>query len=371
MSSRVEVVTPDQVEQALAAMLTGAGTVVRVVDQGVRPTPVDESDLPEGFTGALVSTSGSTGRAKTVMLSHEALIAGAEATHRRLGGGGAWINPLPVTHVAGLMTVVRAVLAGRPYVPVSARLAHLPVPPGRSYLSLVPAQLHRCLRDPVARERLASYHTVLIGGAVVDSGLRTAGEAAGITLVATYGMSETCGGAVYDGLPLDGVTIGFSYDGARADASPAGRILLTTPAAFSGYLGDPTQTAATLHDHCVLTSDRGELVDGRLRVLGRIDDVVQSGGANVDLAEVQGLLDQEFHGQVACFAAPDPVWGATVVVASTNPTLEQIKARLDARLESAARPRGCLRVEAIPHTASGKLDRPALVERWEHHERVL
>ena len=386
-------------------MLDGSGAVVRLTDPGKTTDPIDEGAIPEGFTGVLVSTSGSTGTPKTVMLSRTALIAAAQAAIERLGGPGSWANPLPGWYVAGLMTRVRALLAGQACVSVSPHLEDLQPARGRSYISLVPAQLHHGLSDARIRRNLASYSAVLVGGAGLDRTLRAEAEQCGLSIVTTYGMSETCGGVVYDGIPLDGVSIrlletqglspgvrcreihtsgpekreygdtrsyvttvppssGLEEGTNRAGRSLEGRIILDTPTIFDGYLGDPGLTAAVKNGSSFLTHDRGRLTDGRLHILGRVDDVVQSGGVNVDLSEIQLLLDKEFPHQVACFAQPDPVWGSTVVVASTGPSLDEIWTRLGPHLDSAAKPRGILRIAALPRTSSGKIDREQVLRMW-------
>jgi len=376
----------DQIER----LLDGSGGVLRLLDPDHTAEEIDESAIPEGFTGVLVSTSGSTGTPKTVMLSRSALMTAAHAAHARLGGPGAWVNPLPPKYVAGLMTQVRAIVGGHVHHQISPHMEDLPFPHERAYLSLVPAQLHRGLSDTEIRRKLAAYEAVLVGGAALDETLRDHAGQAGVRVVTTYGMSETCGGVVYDGIPLDNVHARFlpidvslshmdetDSGGLNGSGQPGafgsdhahpqlteGRILLDTPTAFDGYLGDPQATARTKSGNVVRTSDRGRMAQGRLQVLGRVDDVVQSGGTNVDLAEIQRLLDESFPHLTACFAVPDPVWGATVILATTGPGLEQVMDGIGSHLESAARPRGILRLEALPRTSSGKIDRETLVKMW-------
>jgi len=340
----------------IEAMLAGDGSVVRL---GGPDVAVDESAIPEGFTGVIVPTSGSTGTPKAVMLSRAALIVAADAVHARLGGPGVWVNPLPGWYVAGLMTRVRALVAGTAHHQISPHLEDLPRPGSRSYISLVPAHLHRALSDPALAERLAGYEAVLIGGSALGHALRDQAERAGVRVVTTYGMSETCGGVVYDGTPLDGVHVEIADP-----VDEIGRVLLTTPTLFEGYLGDPVHTALVRRDGSLWTFDRGRLVGSRLEILGRVDDVVQSGGTNVDLAQMQRLLDARFPHQTACFAVPDPVWGSTVIVASTGPGRDVVLDVLAPHITSAARPRGFLRVDAVPLSTSGKIDRASLVEKW-------
>ena len=311
--------------------------------------------------GALVLTSGSTGAPRAVLLSAAAIRASVAATHARLGGPGDWVCALPVHHVAGFMTVARAVLAGTRLTMVRADLADLPAAPATGYLSLVPAQLHRALAEPGLRRRLEGW-TILLGGQAVPPGLL--GRAAGLRVVTTYGMAETCGGCVYDGVPLDGVTVRLDGPG---DTSPGeGRISLAGPVLFAGYRLDPAGTAEVLRDGVLRTRDRGHWADGRLRVTGRLDDVVVSGGANVDLAELQRRAD-EVCPDVVVLAVPDARWGQRVVAVTTSDRdLAQVVAALD--VEPAARPRELRRVPALAYTSTGKIDRGALARLWEEND---
>ena len=147
---------------------------------------------------------------------------------------------------------------------------------------------------------------MLVGGGPVDPDLKDRARSAGIRLVATYGMAETCGGCVYDGLPLDGVGLALGTQG---------RVKLAGPTLFDGYLDDPAATDEVLVDGWFHTSDAGRLdEDGRLRVLGRIDDMVISGGVNVPAAAVAARLRE--HPRVTAaevVGLTDAEWGHRVV----------------------------------------------------------
>ena len=178
-----------------------------------------------------MATSGSTGRPRLVVLRPAALRASAAATAARLGGPGRWLLALPADHVAGVQVVVRALLAGAPPVvqdlrggfrPAGFAAATARLGPGRRYTSLVPTQLLRLLdAGGAALDALLGYDAVLVGGAALDAGLRARAEAAGVRVVATYGMTETAGGCVYDGVPLDGVRIRLDGAGDGAGTGPA------------------------------------------------------------------------------------------------------------------------------------------------------
>ena len=320
--------------------------------------PDEPVEAPDA--AVVVATSGSTGDPKGVMLSAAALRFSAVATHRRLGGPGSWACALPTHHVAGLMTLTRAILAGTSIDFARGDLTDLPQPSGRSYLSVVPAQLHRALDDIEVTARLRDFAAVLVGGSAVDQALLARAQDAGVAATTTYGMSETCGGCVYDGFPLDGVRIGFED----------GRITLSGPMAFSGYRLRPDLTAATLRGDTVLTQDRGRMAgDGRLEVLGRIDDVVVSGGVNVDLAAAQrradAVLGPPERGGLVLLAVDDPRWGHRVVAVTTgHPDLDGARRLLSPVLGAAALPRELRRVPGLPYTTTGKIDRVALARDW-------
>ena len=195
----------------------------------------------------LVETSGSTGTPKRVLLSRRAVLASVAATARRLGSEGRWALRLPASYVAGVQ-VDRPVAGRRPR--AGARRAGAT----RRFTSLVPTQLHRLLDSEADVAALAGMDAVLLGGGPIDPVLRQRAEAAGIRVVATYGMAETCGGCVYDGHALDGVAVAVGRDG---------RIRLGGPTLFEGYDGDPAATAEALVDGWFLTSDAGPARRGR------------------------------------------------------------------------------------------------------------
>jgi o-succinylbenzoate---CoA ligase len=302
---------------------------------------------------AVVTTSGSSGTPKRVVLSRAAVLASARVSSARLGASGPWVLALPSSYVAGLNVIVRSWVAGhRPTV-----LADRPLPDAvveAGFLSVVPTQLHRWLGLPPDTAALSRFEAVLVGGGPVDALLKRRARAAGVRLVATYGMAETCGGCVYDGLPLDGVDLAVSADG---------RVRLSGPTLFDGYLDDPVATAEVLVDGWFLTSDAGLLGDdGRLQVLGRLDDVVVSGGVNVPAAAVAARLRE--HAQVEAaevVGLPDAEWGNRVVAVVVGALpLEEARDWVAARHPRAWAPRQVVAVPALPMLANGKVDRLAV-----------
>lgn len=348
--------SPDGIRAAIEATLTGGPPIAPLPPDGGEATGVVRMlapDVPCEYpdAAAVVATSGSTGNPKGVVLSRAAIRAGADATHQRLGGVGDWTLALPGHYVAGLMVIARAVVGGSRLRVVGSDLADLPTDPGpgRHYLSLVPTQLVRALADPRTTAALAAQDAVLLGGAAVDPAWLDRAGAQGITVVSTYGMSETSGGCVYDGIPLPGVDVHLDE---------AGRVSIGGPVLFSGYRLRPDLTAEAWVEGRLLTHDRAEWTDDRLRVLGRLDDVVISGGINVDLAEVEARCTAALNCQVAVLGVPDPEWGHRVVaVAATDHTLAELRGRLRGSLPPAALPRDLVRVGSLPLTSSGKIDR--------------
>ncbi len=297
----------------------------------------------------LIETSGSTGAPKRVLLSRAAVLASAAATHERLGGPGRWVLALPPTYVAGVQVLVRSLVAGlEPIlspddVDTTAPDDGVPV-----YTSLVPTQLHRLLDDDPAR--LRRYDTVLLGGGPIDPELRRRAREAGVRVVTTYGSSETAGGCVYDGVPLAGVELRIG---------DRGRVAVRGPVLFDGYDGDPDLTAETLVDGWFLTADTGELVDGTLRVLGRLDDVVISGGVNVPTSAVAARLRE--HPDIddaAVVGVPDDEWGHRIVAwVVGDVSLADVRDWVGATQPRSWAPRELRHVARLPLLANGKHDR--------------
>ncbi|PWJ45789.1 O-succinylbenzoic acid--CoA ligase [Quadrisphaera granulorum] len=372
---------------ALRAALEGSGPALL-------PLPADSAaadrlraaahpDLPLSGGAALVlATSGSTGEAKAVELSADALVASARATATRLGGHGRWLLALPLEHVAAWQVLVRSAVAGtQPVVAppgnpialpgavaaLSADARGLPL-----YASLVPTQLARALELPEAAAALARLDAVLLGGAAAPAPLLVRAEQAGVRVVRTYGSTETSGGCVYDGWALDGVAVALEPGGeGEEDDDDEGRVLLSGPVLATGYRGWPDLTAETFVQRdgrrWYATSDLGRVdADGRLSVLGRLDDVVVTGGRKVAplavervLAGVPGVAD------VLVVGVPDPEWGQRVVAlvvpapGSAVPSLDAVRGAVRERLGAASAPRAVVAVDAVPVRGIGKPDRRA------------
>ncbi|HET9254816.1 MAG TPA: AMP-binding protein [Pseudonocardiaceae bacterium] len=361
-----------ELDGALRAMLAGGEAVVPL-GPGQEPPPEDP-----GPGQAVVGTSGSAGAGKWVLLGAAALSASAAATHARLGGAGRWLLALPTQHVAGLQVLVRAALVNGPpaildlrggFDPAAfnAAATRLASKSQRCYTALVPTQLTRLMdTDPGP---LAHFDAVLIGGAAAPERLIDRARAAGIPVVSTYGMTETAGGCVYDGWPLEGTQVRVE-DG-------TGRVELAGPMLATGYLRAPQDAAGdttagdsgeVFHDGWFRTCDLGELDSrGRLRVLGRADDVIVTGGSKVVPVEVEAVLASLPGVAAACVVGvPDPEWGervtAVVIPADPGHPPDPGAVRRAARglLSGPQVPKEVILLDALPLRGVGKPDRRAL-----------
>lgn len=394
-----------------------------------RRIPARASGRSVGVDMVLRTSGSTTGTGKLVGVSMDALVASARATHKRLGGPGIWVLALPAYHAAGVQVLVRAAVAGThvfnaykeggfdpqhlAQVIDAACVAAGDAAPscgdaaasscgadaassraggageaalaaddsGRAcpvYTSLVPTQLRRALDDEQLRGALARLDAVLIGGAAADAQLLEQAKAAGIRVVTTYGMSETCGGCVYDGQPLPGVSMDVDQ--------ATGAIWLSGPMLATGYLGDeertrrcfvsrPDSQAGEPARRWFITSDRGHIVDGRLQVLGRLDDVIISGGIKVEPGPIEALLAlNPLVSECAVVGLPDLQWGqvvTAVVVPASMPglgrvdegaILAQIRVYLEQKLSGAQCPKQVLLADALPYKGIGKVDRRALAQ---------
>jgi o-succinylbenzoate---CoA ligase len=369
--------------EALGAALDGTGPALLPVDprlpaervaallQALRPATLETLDGPQRLdpgdspgvapgTAVVIATSGSTGEPKGVELDAAALRHSARASLDRIGArpGEAWLSCLPPSHISGLQVFLRSLLSGTAPVVLDqltllTRGGAPPDPP--QYVSLVPTQVRHLLDQPGGREALAGFRAILLGGAAVPAGLRAEAAASGARVIATYGMSETCGGCVYDGEPLDGVSVRIGADS---------RIQLAGPVLFSGYRGQPGLTAAALDGGWFVTSDVGEVdARGRLTVRGRADGMINTGGEKVSADEVASVLEDcpEVR-EAVVVGRPDPEWGelVTAIVVPADPAappdLDALRAFARGRLPGYAVPRAVVVVPAVPLLSSGKPD---------------
>jgi O-succinylbenzoic acid--CoA ligase len=332
---------------------------------------------------AVVATSGTNGLPKAVELGADAIRFSALAVSAALeaGPGDRWLCCLPVHGVAGLAVLARAWRTGLP-VEVQQRFdpAAVAAAAGRATLvSLVPTMLRRLLAAGV---EMARFRMVLLGGGPIPADLLEEAAGRGVGLVRTYGLTETFGGVVHDGHPLDGVELeigelepslpergsGESGPRARDHRAPDGEILLRGPMLFRRYRGDPGRTAAALRGGWLRTGDLGRLgPDGHLVVLGRRDELLISGGVNVHPAEVEAVLaTHPAVAEAAVAGRPDQEWGQRVAAfvvprdPAAPPTLAELRAFALERLAPAKAPRELVLVAALPRGPFGKLLRRLL-----------
>ncbi|UGT64976.1 o-succinylbenzoate--CoA ligase [Nocardia asteroides] len=321
--------------------------------------PIDED------VALVVTTSGTTGVPKGAMLGSAALRASASATHERLGGPGQWLLALPTHHIAGVQVLLRSIQAGTEPVVLDVGGGFLPealagairaMGGERRYTSLVPTQLIKALESPVAAAALAGLDAVLVGGAATPARVLERAQAAGIRVVRTYGMSETCGGCVYDGIPLDGVRLRIED----------GRVLLGGATVAIGYRNHPEHPAFA-EPGWFRTDDAGVLEDGVLRVTGRLDEGISTGGLLVLPQVVEAVLGT--HPAVAecvVLGLPDDRLGqrvAAVIVpvpGAEPPSLDELRAHVTAELDAIAAPRELAVLDELPLRGPGKPDRAAL-----------
>ena len=343
---------------------------------GTNPTAVPEGAVPDAGTALVVGTSGSTGTPKLAMLPARALRASADATHERLGGPGSWLLAMPAHHIAGVQVLLRCLAAGtEPQVmdlaggfhPRAFAEAVRALPGQRRYTSLVPTQLVRVLTDDAATRAAAGLDAVLVGGAASSPSLLGRARDAGLRVVTTYGMSETSGGCVYDGIPLRCTAV-------RADGD--GRLHLGGDTLATGYLGRPDLTARAFDGdgagyRWFRTDDVGHQdPQGGWHVDGRLDDLVITGGLKVAPRVVEESLLEHVAGvaEAVVVGIPDEEWGQVVCAALTltdhqhEPTVADVRDALRGILPDHALPRQVLVLPELPLRGPGKPDRQAVRE---------
>ncbi len=314
-----------------------------LVDQDGGTESFNDGLPTEEGTALVVPTSGSTGNPKGVTISHAAMLSSAAASSERLGVRSDedwWISCLPLSHVGGLSVVFRSLLTGTKLTVLpsfSPELIDELVYKGANLISVVPTHLSRYCVD--------GFKRVLVGGSKPPETLPS-------NCIATYGMTETASGVVYNGVPLAGVEVSITEDS---------EILLRGPMVASNYR-DGTPVKAP--DGWLHTGDSGLLEGGKLTVIGRKSELIITGGENVWPARVEGIL-QLFPGfaDVGIGSRPDPEWGERIIAlavaapGSQRPSLDEVRDFAREYLEPWAIPKALFYVENIPRTALGKIAR--------------
>ncbi|MBP7805844.1 MAG: AMP-binding protein [Candidatus Planktophila sp.] len=295
----------------------------------------------------LVATSGSTGTPKEIAITSSALLASATASNKFLKAAESdvWSLLLPLTHIAGINVLVRAMQLES--TPLDLR-NHVGAYPHADFTAIVPTQLFNALNEnSELLKHLQGAKAVLVGGASLSPELRAQGIAAGINIVMTYGMSETSGGCVYDGVALDGVAFEITSDGRIKISGP----VLAEVERENGWF---------------VTNDLGKIVDGKLQIIGRTDDVIISGGENISLKAIEEQINREFPELlVAAFSTPDNKWGQALHIAVQSQD-ENIKSEISEALIKSignhAKPKSVLILDKLPQIGVGKVDRIALAK---------
>ncbi len=349
------VIVIDPSAPGLNDRITAAAATHIIDSNGTRPTP-DGRPVPDGV-GAVVATSGTTGRARHVELTMAGLAASATAVHAALAVDpqcDLWLACLPLYSIAGLAIVARSYTTGTP-IEVHPRFDAREVAEASatcSLVSLVPTTLGRLVDADVSGAR--RFRHILIGGAPIPEALTRRAAHAGVNLVTTYGLTETGGGCVHDGHALAGVEIELARD--------TSEILVRGPVVMRGYRDAPADRE-TWHDGWLRTGDVGRWEpDGRLAVVDRIKDLIITGGVNVSPVMVEiALRDAPGVGDLAIIGTPDPEWGERIVACivphdpSDLPSLAALRAAGTANgLRPAELPREIRLVASIPRTPGGK-----------------
>lgn len=362
----LDAVSPGAILEAIRAALSGDGPAVLPFEPGRHPGTLP-AEVAQGVA-LVIETSGSSGSPKRVTLGTDALLASAAASDAALGASGRWLLALPAHYIAGANVLIRSIVAGtEPIIAVSGAFDtdRFVTAIGKfgdepAYTSLVPVQLDRLVAAATDSARVADalrrFDRILVGGQSVPGALIARAGALGLRVTRTYGSSETAGGCVYDG-----VTIGTAL--ARTED---GEILISGPMLAEGYLGDPARTEAAFvmadGRRWYRTGDAGDVVDGRVDVTGRLDNVIISGGLKVALDQVERIT-RAIPGLADAIVVPadSHEWGQVPVIVTTGTApLDEVRSVVCAALGRAAAPARIVRCDQIPRLASGKPDLPAL-----------
>jgi len=365
-------------------VLLEGGRADYVIDEAApharaEPNPISK-DVPAERTLAVVYTSGSRGTPRGAELSRRAFVESARAHAANLGWipGDRWLLGMPPAHVGGLSILTRSLIARRTVVLAPGRFEPLLVAErmareGVTLLSVVPTMLQRLLDLDPPWAPHPELRAVLVGGAPLSQTLRRRAVERGVPALATYGCTEACSqiatqnltqvGESGCGAPLAGVDLRIE----RGEIQVRGDMLMR------GYLGGDEASDTWTHDGWLRTGDCGEFLSGgQLQVLGRLDDVIVTGGENVSPQEVESWLETIPGVSSACvFGTPDAEWGelvaAAIVIDPSRYDRERLRTSMDEELAGHKRPRRIAVLDALPLNRSGKVDRALVVSDAEAH----
>ena len=340
----------------VAKALAHQGPALNFTDEAI--------DSVTGDIAFIVGTTGSTGIRKSVALSAAAVLASARASldYLQARPGQTWALLLPLHHIAGINVLVRALDLGT--TPVDLR--NVKEYANTDFSAVVPTQIFQALNgDGKLLAHLQSAKSVLVGGAQLQDDLLHRALDAEISVVRTYGMSETSGGCIYEGSPLEGV-------GLRV--ADSGLIEISGSVLASSYLNNEELWSQQYRDGWFTTSDHGVIDNGILKVLGRSDDLYNTGGEKVSLTHVDEILHTAFpHLQWCAVAVDDAQWGQRLVVAvsgADNPSIHEVSAVLSSALGDIAKAKQLLVFAELPLIGIGKIDRAQIIDRAQREFNV-
>ena len=311
------------------------------------------SSLPNGRPlqegdALVIASSGSTGSPKGIIHTHSSLLAGAQASASRLQltTNDHWLVCIPVSHVGGFSVITRALHTG----------AALTLHPTFDATAVQEASTHGVTHTSLVATALARidtslFRTILLGGSSAPNNLPS-------NVITTYGMTETGGGVVYNGMPLDNVEAKIVE----------GEIHLRCPMLMRAYRDDQ---AMIPNDGWYSTGDMGAINDrGTISVYGRKTDMIITGGENVWPSVVENsLTSHSVVKEVVVRGAPDTAWGQRVVAyvvlndslgASNAALLSNLREHVRQTLPAFCAPQQVIVLSQIPRTSLGKVDLQAL-----------
>lgn len=341
-------------EQSVALIPAGS--------EAARAALLEERPLHTSEPTLVLCTSGSTGEPRGVELSVTALGEAAALSAMALRSQAVWLAALPVTSIGGLNPLIRSALAGTapviwdgiggayPFAAdefiafMNATLVSAKKQKLSSAVSLVPTQVYRICEDEAALATLAKFDHVLVGGGALPAVVAETAISAGVRLIRTYGSTETSGGIVYNGQPFEGVRCEFDGDW---------RLTVHSPTLAECYRDGEPIAATGWH-----SSDRGEFVDGQLRIFGRIDDIVKVAGHNVDLKRMQSTVESLTSVRVcAVTSRPDDAYGNMPVIAYVGDIdSAEVEQQIRVSIELLSIPMRVIAVSELPMLTNGKPD---------------
>ena len=320
-------------------------------------------------SGLLVCTSGSTGNPKAVEISAAALLSATKLVNAKFENPASWLLAINPAFIGGAMVIARAITQdqkweygldenGKFSPEIFAGIAQTFIAQnGRVRTSLVAAQLSALIaQDHI--NLLKKFDAILVGGGQMSPEVYKNLKDDGVNLIRTYGMTETCGGVVWDGKALDDVSIRIE----NPANGGAGRISINSPSNATCYHGNSEGikqlNEITFNNNWIMTQDIGTYENTTLKVIGRSDDIVISGGVNVSVHAIENVLrDQPGVEDAVVFAMPDKIWGTIVAaVIVGNAELLVLQDAVEKELGSPAKPRIIKFAHELPLLPNGKID---------------